>query len=132
MRVSRSQMFGRVVVLLLSMIATLFLAASAMAQAQAAAADLAGTVTDPNGGVVAGATVTAKLVGGGVSRTVTTDSDGNYQFLALPPGSYEVTAEAKTFKKSVLSDIKLTVGRTCDQARDRRGKRRCQCYRRRR
>ena len=114
MRVSRSPMPARAVVLLLSIITSLFLAASALGQSQAAAADLSGTVTDQNGAIVAGATVTAKLSGTGVSRTVTTDSDGNYQMVGLPPGNYEVTASAATFKKSVLSDVKLTVGQSAE------------------
>jgi len=114
MRVFTSPMPGRAAVLVFSIIASLFFAVSALGQAQAAAADLTGTVTDPNGGVVAGATVTAKLLGGGVTRAVTTDSDGSYQMIALPPGTYEVTAEAKTFKKSVLSDVKLTVGQAAE------------------
>lgn len=114
MRVSTSPMPARAIVLLSSIIAMLFLSASAFGQAQAAAADLTGTVTDQNGAVVAGATVTAKLAGGGVTRTVTTDSEGNYQLIALPPGNYEITAEARTFKKSVLSGVRLTVGQSAE------------------
>src|SRR5947207_1923409 len=114
MRVFRSVMPARAAVLLLSIVVSLFFAASALGQAQAAAADLSGTVTDQNGAVVAGATITAKLTGGGVTRTVTTDSEGNYQMIALPPGTYEITAEAKTFKKSVLSGVRVTVGQSAE------------------
>lgn len=84
-------------VVLISAIAAL--AVSAIAQSQAAAADLSGTVTDPNGAVVSGATVQAKGMGTGINRTVTTNGDGVYQFIGLPPGEYDITAEASSFKK---------------------------------
>ncbi|MFT3744077.1 MAG: TonB-dependent receptor [Pyrinomonadaceae bacterium] len=90
----------------------LSLASASFAQSQAAAADLSGTVTDPTGAVVAGANVSAKGVGTGISRTVTSDAEGNFKFISLPPGEYEVSADAKNFKKSVLSGITLTVGQT--------------------
>lgn len=94
--------------------ATAIFTTSVLSQSQATAADLTGTVTDPTGAVVAGATVTAKGVGTGISRTATSDSAGAYQIIGLPPGMYEVTAEATTFKKSVLTGIRLTVGQTAD------------------
>ncbi len=88
------------------------LCAAALSQTQATAADLSGTVTDPNGAVVAGATISASQKGTGLTRTVQTGSDGVFRFIALPPGDYEVTAEAATFKKVVVSDVKLTVGQS--------------------
>lgn len=84
------------------------------AQTQSNAADLTGTVTDPNGAVVAGATVTARNPATGISRTVTANDEGVYQLIALPPGDYEVTAEADTFKKTVISPVKLTVGQSAE------------------
>lgn len=93
---------------------TLMSAVSIFAQAQANAADLAGTVVDPNGAVVAGATVTAKNNSTGVTRTVTSDGDGGYRMIALPPGSYEVSAEATNFKKTVISPVTLTVGQSAE------------------
>ena len=100
--------------LLLTMAVTIFFAASAMAQSQATAADLSGTVVDPTGAVVAGATVHAKGIGSGINRTVTASSEGTYQFIGLPPGDYEITADASTFKKVVISPVKLTVGQSAD------------------
>lgn len=97
--------------LILCAMAAIF-AVSGMAQSQAAAADLSGTVTDQASAVVAGATVTARGVGTGISRVVTTDSEGHFQLLSLPPGDYEITAEARNFKKSVVSGVKLTVGQS--------------------
>ncbi|HVF48248.1 MAG TPA: TonB-dependent receptor [Pyrinomonadaceae bacterium] len=94
--------------------AIMVFAVSGFAQSQVAAADLSGTVTDPAGAVVAGATVTARGVGIGITRTATTDSDGSFRIIGVPPGDYEVTAEAANFKKSVISGVKLTVGQSAD------------------
>ncbi len=89
-------------------------AGMAFGQAQATAADLTGTVVDPNGAVVPGATVTARNLGTGISRATTSSAGGEYRLIALPPGDYEITAEAATFKKTVISPVKLTVGQSAD------------------
>ncbi|MCX7640604.1 MAG: carboxypeptidase-like regulatory domain-containing protein, partial [Pyrinomonadaceae bacterium] len=47
--------------------------AAVFAQAQASTADLTGTVVDPNGAVIQGATITAKNIATGVARTVQTN-----------------------------------------------------------
>ncbi len=97
---------------LMLMMITLVSVAGILAQSQATAADLTGTVTDPNGAVVPGATITAKNSGTGISRSATSSESGEYQFIALPPGNYTVTAEAKTFKKVVISPVTLTIGQS--------------------
>lgn len=95
--------------LLLAMV--LFVGASAaIAQTQAVGGDLSGSVTDPNGAVVPGATVTVKSSATGITRTVTSGDDGSYQIIGLPPGNYEVTATAATFKKVVISPVKISIG----------------------
>ncbi|QQS32157.1 MAG: carboxypeptidase regulatory-like domain-containing protein [Acidobacteriota bacterium] len=94
--------------------AVLFTAGHAAAQAQATAADLSGTVVDPSGAVVAGATITARNAATGISRTVTSDGQGNYQIIGLPPGEYEVSAEAASFSKVVISGVRLTVGQAAN------------------
>ncbi len=114
MRVSFNEVPAKAANLMILFVVFLSFAVAGMAQSQAAAADLTGSVTDPTGAVVSGATVSAKGVGTGINRTVTTDAEGNYRFLSLPPGDYEITAEAANFKKSVLSGIKLTVGQTAE------------------
>ena len=86
------------------------------AQAQASTADLRGLVTDPNGAIVTGATVTARNAATGITRTVTTNDEGTYQIFALPPGDYEISAEAATFKKTVISPVTLTVGQSAELA----------------
>ena len=93
---------------------SMLFALSAFAQTQSNAADLTGTVTDPTGAVVAGASVRAKGLATGISRNTTTDSQGQYTIVGLPPGEYEVTAEAATFKTSVISGVRLTVGQSAN------------------
>ena len=113
----RSQMPGspaRAITLMLAVFTSLVLAASTFGQTQATAADLSGTVTDPNGAVVAGATVTARNSDTGITRSVTSDGDGHYAIVGLPPGQYDVSAEAATFKKVVISGVRLTVGQAAE------------------
>src|SRR5687767_4018742 len=86
----------------------------AIAQSQSATADLIGTVADPNGAVVPGASVTARNLGTGISRSTTSAEDGTYRLISLPPGDYEVTSEAPTFKRTVISPVKVTVGQTAE------------------
>jgi hypothetical protein len=93
---------------------TLVFAGAAFAQAQASSADLNGTVTDPSGAVVPGATVTARDTATGVTRNTTSDESGEYKFIGLPPSTYEITAEATTFKKTIIPTVRLTVGQNAE------------------
>ena len=82
----------------------------AFGQAQSNAADLQGTVRDSTGAVVANAAVTARNPGTNFSRSATTNDEGFYRIVNVPPGDYEVTVEATNFKKSVLPKVTVTVG----------------------
>lgn len=69
-----------------------------------------GFVVDPNGAVVAGATVTIKDEKTGASRTVTTDSTGSYSVAGLPPGSYTVEVNAPGFKNTQVQNVVVQPG----------------------
>jgi len=84
-------------------------AISAFAQATATA-ELRGNVTDPNGSAVAGATVTATDNNKGVTRTVTSDEEGNYVILSLPPSTYTVKITATGFASKTVNNVTLEVG----------------------
>jgi hypothetical protein len=71
--------------------------------AQDTTGKIVGIVSDPSGGVVAGATVTVTNTGTGVARQTSTDRQGYYQVLELPIGRYEVAAEAPGFSRTVVS-----------------------------
>lgn len=104
-----------IAVKLLLAIATLIFSVSVInAQVQSNAANLIGTVRDPNGAIVPNATVTARNPSINVTRTTTTVSDGDYQLIGLPPGEYEITVTATNFKKTVIPNVKLTVGQAAE------------------
>ena len=86
----------------------------ALGQSQANAGDLNGFVRDPSGAVVVGATVTARNPATNFSRTATTNDEGYYQMVSLPPGDYEITVEAPNYKKAVVPSYQLTVGARAD------------------
>ncbi len=83
--------------------------AAIFAQATATA-ELRGRVTDPNGAVVAGATVTATDNSKGTTRSVITDDGGNYVVLSLPPSTYTVKIESSGFAPKTVNNVQLEVG----------------------
>jgi hypothetical protein len=114
MRFSLGQWRRTSIQVLFVCIAVFSFATLAMSQAQSNAADLQGVVRDPNGAAVKGATVTARNNATNVSRGATTNDDGAYQLINLPPGEYEVTAEAPGFSKARIPSVTLTVGQRAD------------------
>jgi hypothetical protein len=90
----------------------LFLCVSASLAQSSGTGALAGTVTDPSGGVISGATVTATNIGTGQARTETTSAEGAYKFSLLPAGNYKVTFSAAGFKTSEVPSIAVAVTET--------------------
>ncbi len=70
-------------------------------------ASLRGTATDPQGGVVAGATVTLTNTETNAALVSTSDDNGIYQFNALPAAPYRLTVEHPGFKKKVLEHVEI-------------------------
>src|SRR3954469_4773887 len=93
------------IVLLLSAVLILNLATSA----QTATTSLHGTVVDPKGGVLPGATVRIVSPATGFKRDTSSGQDGFYQFLQLPPGTYNVSADAPNVGKVDVKDVRLLV-----------------------
>ena len=80
---------------------------------QAANATLTGTVVDPQGSVVAGASITATQTATGAKRETSSNNDGLYVFSNMVPGDYELRVEAKGFATSVSKQpVTLKVGQT--------------------
>jgi len=78
--------------------------------AQSTDAVVSGVVSDPSGAVIPASTVAARNVKTGVvTRTASNDS-GIYIFAALPPGTYQISAEHTGFKKHVFDQVPLEVG----------------------
>lgn len=100
--------------LILTIVCGLLGSGVAFGQAQSNAADLQGVVRDAQGAVVVGASVTARNPATNFSRTVQTNDEGYYLIVSLPPGDYEVSVEAPTYKKAVVPSYSLTVGARAD------------------
>jgi hypothetical protein len=71
--------------------------------------DVSGTVSDPSGAAVPGATVTLKNNETGATQTATSTSTGAYRFALLNPGSYSVSAKAQGFQET-KQNVSVTVG----------------------
>lgn len=69
-----------------------------------------GTVTDPAGGVVAGATVLVRNNDTGAETTMQSSDSGTFSAASLPTGTYTITITSPNFKKAVVQDVKVNVG----------------------
>ena len=78
---------------------------SIFAQSQSTTGTLQGTVVDPNGAVLSGASVTVRNVNTGFVRTVASNSDGFFTAPLLPLGTYRVTTSANGFSNSVVENV---------------------------
>src|SRR5579871_3285600 len=96
------------VAVLLTLVFSLMSAAGA--SAQVTGATVSGTITDPSGGVVAGATVTTTNTATAAVREVTSDSAGLYSVPNLNPGTYDLRVTATGFSTHVQSGLSLAVG----------------------
>jgi hypothetical protein len=83
------------------------LTAGAHAAAQVGTGTLAGSVTDDQGGVLPGATVSVTEQATGAVRTAPTDRDGAFRLPALPPGRYNVQVTLDNFSPLSVSDVSL-------------------------
>src|SRR5271156_1344382 len=90
-------------------------------------ASISGTVTDPSGAVISGASVTATNVETGVAATLTTNTQGFYSFQSLPLGNYTISVQQSGFKgysqtglilnvnDALVIDVRLAVGATTEK-----------------
>lgn len=84
-------------------------AASINVSAHTATATLVGRTTDEAKAALPNVKVMLKQTATGQTRTATSDDEGNFVFLLLPVGKYQLTAERGGFQKSVLNDFSLQV-----------------------
>jgi len=82
----------------------------ALALAQFDTATVVGTVRDGTGAIVPQAKVTLTAVDTGISIVKTSTSDGNYEFPAVKPGAYVVTAEKSGFAVALVDNVQVQVG----------------------
>ena len=101
----------------------ILLVCTGTAWTQAVTGTIQGTVTDPSGNLIVGASVTLSNEGTGDRRLVTTSATGNFTFLSIAPGTYAVRVESTGFQafqktgnvlsateRLSLGTIQLTIG----------------------
>jgi carboxypeptidase family protein len=93
---------------LLAIVIGILLAPSAFAQN----AQITGSVKDSSGAIIPGATVTARNVDTGLTRTAVTEGSGEYRLPSLPPGRYSVAVELSGFSTETRPDIILIIDQT--------------------
>ena len=94
------------------MILTVIFLAAGMLAAQTFRGGIQGTVTDSSGAAVAGAQVTVTSAETGLTRTVGTDSAGNYTATELPLGTYNLTATKNGFRTAAVKGVIVGVSTT--------------------
>jgi carboxypeptidase family protein len=69
-----------------------------------------GTVTDAQGGVLPGVSLTLRNTETGAARTAVTEADGVYRFAGLQPGTYALKAELQGFATVDVERLTITIG----------------------
>jgi hypothetical protein len=96
----------------LSLVAALLLLVPTSGDAQTLTGTISGRAMDQQGGVLPGVTVT--LVSRTGSQTQVTDERGEFRFVGLNPGEYEVRSELQGFRTKVEAGLDLGIGKTID------------------
>src|SRR5574338_1164905 len=112
MRTPVRDSFPRIQHFATSILLTLLIVPTLLAQSQITTGQIQGLIQDANGAVVPGVNVEVKNLETNLVRTVTTNEDGRYVVLALPPGNYSVTASKQGFATTVVESTPVTVGQT--------------------
>ena len=90
-------------------LAVALLAGAVSSYAQEFRGSITGTVSDPNGAAVAGATVTLRNTETNITQTVSTNDGGSYAFPLVQPGTYTVSATGNGFKTSARENLGVKV-----------------------
>ncbi len=90
-------------------VAAMLLAWPTLVYGQSAAGQINGTITDTTGSLIPGASVALTNQNTNVVRRTTSNRDGSFAFLNVPPGSYAMTVAAKGFKTVALPAFNLVV-----------------------
>ena len=93
----------------LSLAVLMTVVAALPAFGQTSTSSITGTVTDPGGGVIPGATVTVTGEAG-FTTTVVTNSEGAFTFPALQPATYKVTVTLQGFKTAIVENVRVISG----------------------
>jgi hypothetical protein len=94
----------------LAIAASIMLLSSSPLHAQVDTGSIVGSVTDPSGAIVGGATVTLTNQGTNATLSVTVGSDGGYTFTPVRIGTYKLAATSQGFQTTEQRDIVVNVG----------------------
>jgi len=83
---------------------------AAHAQGVGASGSLSGTVSDPTGAVIPKGTITAEDTSRGLRLTADVDTNGQYRFSNLSPGTYDLTAQIAGFQSQIVKGVVINVG----------------------
>src|SRR5438034_1339948 len=103
----KTDLLSRICALIVSM---LIFATVALAQSQATTGNIEGRVLDPKDAAVPGATLVATNQETGFEKTATTNDEGGFTIILLPPDNYTVRANAGGFTQTEIKNITVTVG----------------------
>jgi Carboxypeptidase regulatory-like domain len=106
------ELMRRIVLLLAA--SSLLVFASITSFGQQGQSSVRGIISDPKGSPIAGATVTLAASERNFSRTQVTNTEGQYQFKPVPPGTYRLDVEMKGFKKSLIASLAALVDTPTD------------------
>src|SRR5215217_2552011 len=112
MRTPVRQSFPRIHSFAITLILTLLIAPSIIAQSQITTGTIEGRVVDANGAVVPGANVEIINLDTNFSRSLTTNDEGRFVAPQLQPGKYSVTVSKQGFGTAKVESTELTVGQT--------------------
>jgi hypothetical protein len=101
----RFGLFGASVILLLLSISAL---------GQTSKGFIVGNVIDPNGAIIAGATVKITNASTGISRETVSEADGSFRIDAVDPGAYRVEVSQMGFKTATRDNVMITAAQTTD------------------
>ena len=89
---------------------SLCLAGLVRSQSDANKGSISGTIFDPNQAVIPSARVSVTNTGTGLTRDTRSNESGQYRFIALDPGTYQLKAEAPGFAPATADNVVVTVG----------------------
>jgi hypothetical protein len=99
----------------IAILALVILASFPIALAQTGTTSLRGTVVDKSGSAIVGAKISLRNDEQGIERTSTSGPTGQYEFLALPPGTYTLSIERDNFQRYLQSNLQLLVNSPATQ-----------------
>jgi hypothetical protein len=94
---------------LATMLLAVVLGAPTATSAQTTNGVISGIISDAQGAVLPGVTVTLRNTETGLTRTAVTEADGRFRAGGLPPGPYQIRAELQGFGTVEVADVTVAV-----------------------